>query len=136
MLSCAKMGPVTTEQTDEGVLAANAAFYQALEGGDLAAMDALWAEGPETVCIHPGRTPLNGWDDVHRSWAAIFSAGGNPQVIVTDERVTRRGQVAWVSATENMLSGGHTAVATAINVFEHDGQRWRMIVHHASPILR
>lgn len=130
------MGPVTTELTDEAVLAANAAFYQALEGGDLAAMDALWAEGDDAVCIHPGRTPLCGWSDVHRSWAAIFGAGGNPQIILTDERVTRRGDVGWVSATENMLAGGNTAVATAINVFTHDGERWRMIVHHASPILR
>jgi ketosteroid isomerase-like protein len=127
---------VTTELSDDGVLAANAAFYQALEGGDLGAMDALWIESADAVCIHPGRIPLAGWAEVHRSWAAIFSAGGNPQIIVTDERVTRRGPVAWVSATENMLSGGATAVATAINVFEHDGQHWRMVVHHASPILR
>jgi ketosteroid isomerase-like protein len=127
---------VTTELSDDGVLAANAAFYQALEGADLSAMDALWAAGDDAVCVHPGRTPLLGWDDVHRSWAAIFGAGGNPQVILTDERVTRRGPVAWVSATENMLSGGATAVATATNVFEYDGQRWRIVVHHASPIMR
>jgi ketosteroid isomerase-like protein len=127
---------VTSELTDDGVLAANAAFYQALEAGDMAAMDALWVCGDDAVCTHPGRTPLCGWTDVRRSWAAIFSAGGNPQVIVTDERVTRRGGVAWVSATENMLAGGNTAVATAINVFEHDGRGWHMIVHHAAPIMR
>lgn len=126
---------MTTELSDDGVLAANAAFYQALEGGDLEAMDALWVDGDDAVCIHPGRTPLCGWADVRRSWHAIFASGGNPQIIVTDERVTRRGPVAWVSATENMLSGGRTGVATAVNVFEHDGNRWRMIVHHASPIL-
>jgi ketosteroid isomerase-like protein len=127
---------VTMELSDDGVLAANAAFYQALEAGDLAAMDGAWVHGHEAVCTHPGRTPLCGWTDVRRSWQAIFSSGGNPQVIVTDERVTRRDGVAWVSATENMLSGGATAVATALNVFEYDGARWRMIVHHAAPILR
>ncbi len=126
---------MTTELDDDGVLAANAAFYQALEAGDLQTMDDTWIHGDDAVCTHPGRTPLCGWAEVRRSWQAIFSSGGNPQIIVTDERVTRRGGVAWVSATENMLSGGSTAVATALNVFEHDGQRWQMVVHHASPIM-
>ena len=69
------------------------------------------------------------------SWEAILSSGGNPQVIITEEVVTLRGALAWVTATENMIADGHTGAATALNVFEYDGQRWQMVVHHAAPVL-
>ena len=44
--------------------------------------------------------------------------------------------IAWVTAIENMLSGENTGAAAALNIFEHDGERWRMVVHHAAPVLR
>ena len=61
--------------------------------------------------------------------------GGNPQVIITGERLVRRQTIGWVTITENMLADGQTGAATAINVFEHDGERWRMLAHHAAPVL-
>lgn len=126
---------MTDQPTDEGVRAANARFYQALEQADLDLMRDVWVHTDEAVCAHPGRVPLRGWADVWASWDAILSSGGNPQVIITEEEVTIRGDVAWVTAMENMISGGHTGAATALNVFVHDGDRWRMIVHHAAPVL-
>ncbi len=124
-----------TELSDEGVRAANAQFYEALEQADLEKMQDIWAKGDDAVCAHPGRTPLRGWGEVWASWDAILSSGGNPQVIITEEEVTRRGPLAWVTATENMISDGHTGAASALNVFEHDGQRWYLVVHHAGPVL-
>jgi ketosteroid isomerase-like protein len=126
---------VTGDLSDDGVRAANAQFYEALEQADLERMDDIWVKTDEAICAHPGRTPLRGWADVWASWEAILSSGGNPQVIITEEHITRRGSVAWVTATENMISDGHTGAATALNVFEHDGRRWRMIIHHAAPVL-
>jgi ketosteroid isomerase-like protein len=126
---------VTVELSDSGVLEANARFYDALERADLEQMRDVWMQTDDAVCAHPGRTPLRGWAAVGESWDAILSSGGNPQIILTEEVVTRRGAVAWVTATENMISGGHTGAATALNVFEHDGTRWRMVVHNAGPVL-
>ncbi len=126
---------MTVELSDSGVSEANARFYDALERADLEQMRDIWVQTDDAVCAHPGRTPLRGWSAVWESWDAILSSGGNPQIILTEEEVTRRGSVAWVTATENMISGGHTGAATALNVFEHDGLRWRMVVHHAAPVL-
>ncbi len=126
---------MTIELSDTGVQAANAQFYEALEQADLESMEDVWVKTEDAVCAHPGRTPLKGWEEVWASWEAILSSGGNPQIILTEEEITRRGSVAWVTAVENMISGGHTGAATALNIFEHDGQRWRMVVHHAAPVL-
>ena len=65
----------------------------------------------------------------------IFANAGNPHVIVTDAVATVCHPVAWVTVTENLLAGGHTSVATALNVFQHDGSRWQMVAHHAGPLL-
>lgn len=129
------MPEVTVDLDDAGVLAANARFYDALERADLEQMRDVWSRTDDAVCAHPGRAPLRGWDDVWASWEAILLSGGNPQVIITEEEITRRGSIAWVTATENMISGGNTGAATALNVFEHDGERWAMVVHHAAPVL-
>jgi ketosteroid isomerase-like protein len=126
---------VIIEPSDDGVRAANARFYEALEQADLEKMQDIWVQSDDAVCAHPGRTPLRGWGEVWASWEAILSSGGNPQVIITEEEVTRRGSIAWVTAVENMISGGHTGAAAALNVFEHDGEQWRMVVHHAAPVL-
>lgn len=121
--------------SDDALSAANARFYEALESADQLSMAAVWAHSDEASCAHPGRPPLIGWEAIEASWRAIFDAGGNPQVIITEERVTRRGAVGWVTVAENMISDGHTGAAVAVNVFEHDGRRWRMLAHHAGPVL-
>ncbi|MEM7325050.1 MAG: nuclear transport factor 2 family protein [Actinomycetota bacterium] len=126
---------MTAELTEAAVREANAQFYEALEQADMDLMTRVWVNTPDAVCAHPGRSPLRGWDKVRASWEAILTSGGNPQLIITEEAVTMRGSVAWVTAMENMISGGHTGAATALNVFEHDGERWRMVVHHAAPVL-
>jgi ketosteroid isomerase-like protein len=121
--------------TDAAVSRANARFYEALERADLDLMRAVWDHGDEVSCAHPGRRALHGWDQVWGSWEAILSSGGNPQVILTEETIHRSGPVAWVTAVENMISGEHTGAAAAMNVFAHDGADWRMVAHHAGPIL-
>ena len=127
--------PPWTDRSDAGLSAANDRFYQALEAADLDLMIEVWSHDETISCAHPGRPPLIGWPATAASWTAIFSAGGNPQLIVTEERVVRRGSVGWVTVTENMIADGHTGAASAINVFEHDGAGWRMVAHHAAPVL-
>lgn len=128
-------GDSVDEVSDAGLSTANARFYEALESADLVLMTTVWAHSDDASCAHPGRPPLIGWDAIEASWRSIFDAGGNPQVIITEERVIRRGAVGWVTVAENMISDGHTGAAVAVNVFEHDGRNWRMLVHHAAPVL-
>ncbi len=127
--------PEPADGPDGAVSRANAAFYEALERGEPEAMAEVWAHDDDVTCAHPGRSPLRGWDAVRRSWETIFAADGNPQIILTDEVVNRRGPVAWVTVTENMLARGQTATATAVNIFAERDGRWLLVAHHAGPIL-
>ena len=117
------------------VIEANAAFYRAFEAGDLDAIAAAWSHSNDVVCAHPGRRALRGWFEIYASWKLIVDAGNAPQMILTDTEVTVRGSVGWVSVTENMLTGGRTATASALNVFEQVDGHWLMIAHHAGPVM-
>jgi ketosteroid isomerase-like protein len=128
--------------TDPDLLAANAAFYEALEQADLDALTALWVDGDEAVCVHPGLPPIHGAKAVMRSWAAILASTPYLQFVLTDTQARRFGDVGVVSCTENLLSApegmpetmfaGGRAVTT--NVFCYLDGRWRMWVHHASAV--
>ena len=125
-----------------GLEGANSAFYDRFEARDLDGMTALWDHGPAVYCVHPGGEVISGWQRVRRSWAAVFTAAGHLQFIVTDVRAVHEGTVGWVTCTENILSGGERAqdlgagVAVATNLFAYRGGAWRMTAHHASPVLR
>jgi ketosteroid isomerase-like protein len=129
-------------QIDEDLLAANSEFYDALERGDLDALTALWVDGDEAICVHPGLAPIRGAKPVMRSWAAILASTPYLQFVLTDTQAARFGDVGVVSCTENLLSApegmpdtmfaGGKAVAT--NVFRYADGRWRMWAHHASGV--
>ncbi len=136
----------------EGVLAANRAFYDALEGGDLDLLSAVWLPGSHTSCVHPGAEPLRGTPAILRSWAAVMSALLYMQFFLTDVEVALApepggdaapaGVVAVVSCTQNLLTAGGGgdetftgAKAVATNVFVRTGTGWRLLSHHASPVM-
>lgn len=117
------------------MLQANTRFYEALESANTEAMTAVWSHADDVTCAHPGRTPLRGWDQVEASWQAIFGAGGNPQIIVTEVHVSMRGRLAWVTVTENLLALEHAGAATALNIFEQRDSGWLMVAHHSGPVM-
>jgi len=132
-------GPVgsagVTEIVDvDAVLAANRAFYEAFEARDIDAMSDLWEHGDDVACTHPGWRALHGWGAVAGSWFALFGRGAPVQFILTDERVRVAGDVAWVTLEENLIGDGLSGTVTAINVFRRHGDRWRIVVHHGSPV--
>ncbi len=122
----------------------NSAFYAALEACDLDAMADLWEHSDRVSVTHPGWPLLRGWAKVAGSWDAIFRNTTYIQFVLTDEQVVVAGDAAWVTLDENILQSAGTAgtdelsgsKATATNVFvrEHDDGRWRMVVHHSSPV--
>ena len=119
----------------EAVLAANQAFYDAHEGRDLDAMAAVWGDGDDVVCIHPGWPILRGRDEVLESWRRIFGGPGRNQFIVTNDAVVVDGDLAWVTLDENLVADGATGTVAATNVFRRVDGRWRLVVHHGSPVM-
>jgi ketosteroid isomerase-like protein len=122
-----------------GVEAANARFYRAFEALDLARMEALWAHGDHVGCVHPGWPLLTGWAAVRDSWRTIFANTEEMRFTISDVRVVSTDELAVVTCTENILSGGGGRITVtsvlATNVFESSPDGWRLILHHASHIL-
>ncbi len=119
--------------------AANARFYRAFEALDLIEMDAIWAHAEYVRCVHPGWPLLTGWDAVRDSWRVIFENTEEIRFTLGDVDVVASSSFAWVTCTENILSGirGRITVTSvlATNVFEHGPDGWRMVHHHASHVV-
>jgi ketosteroid isomerase-like protein len=139
------MGAETS--AEEGVLAANRAFYDALETGDIDLMGAVWAD-EACVCVHPSTAPIHGRAAVLRSLSLIMANTSYIQFFITDVEVSATGDRAVVTCTENILTSGEesepgaaagagllSARATALNAFVRQPGGWRMYVHHASSVL-
>ena len=115
---------------------AEAAFYEALEAGNLEAMLEVWADDEEIVCIHPGGPRLAGYDQVRESFAQIFASGQRLKVHVSNPVVLSGVMLAIHSVHENILVQGEPrprAPVAATNVYLRTGNGWRMILHHGSP---
>jgi ketosteroid isomerase-like protein len=115
-----------------------AEFYEALHGGDLERLMALWADDDEIVCIHPGGPRVVGAAAIRASFEAIFAHGGIP---AWPEQVRRLQQPG--CALHHLLErleiqgedGPQTAWVLATNLFVKTAQGWRLAAHHASPVL-
>lgn len=111
------------------VLFANDAFYIAFAGGDLEAMDALWADGVPVTCVHPGWNPLMGRDEVMDSWQAILSAEGSPDIRCLNAYARIIGETAVVLCYESIGE----AYLVATNVFVFEDNTWKLAHHQAGP---
>lgn len=125
---------------------ANGLFYKAIETGDLDLLQALWAESADVVCIHPGWPMIRGRDRVLRSWAVIMANTEWIEFFLTDVEVSVDGRTAWVTCVENVLDSGpdegqlagslgRSARIVALNLFRATPDGWRIVAHHASPVL-
>jgi len=131
---------VTASTLHEEAERANAALYAAFESADLDALEQLWDDADDIACIHPGSPVLAGRKDVLRSWTALLANSGYLQFVLSDVQIRVSGEVAVVTCAENILADisakdgliGGTAVAT--NVFRRRDDRWRLWVHHSSPV--
>lgn len=126
--------------THDEVLAANEAFYRAFEKKDIEAMSAVWSQGTGSLCIHPGRNVLRGWKEIRSSWEMIFKNTKYIEIEI-DILVTEvRNNIAYVVLVENLLqvSSGRRvrAQSMATNIFELMAQKWYLVHHHGSPLMR
>jgi len=103
-------------------------------------MSAVWSQGTGSLCIHPGRNVLRGWKEIRSSWEMIFKNTKYIEIEI-DILVTEvRNNIAYVVLVENLLqvSSGRRvrAQSMATNIFELMAQKWYLVHHHGSPLMR
>jgi ketosteroid isomerase-like protein len=114
-----------------------AAFYDALQRGDIEKLMACWADEDDIVCIHPGGPRVVGATAIRATFEAMFAEGGS--VRAWPEQVRKIVSVAssvhnLVERVEVLTVGGLTSAwVIATNVYHRTAQGWRMVAHHASP---
>ncbi|GAA1920769.1 nuclear transport factor 2 family protein [Streptantibioticus ferralitis] len=142
---------MTTGREDqrEAVERVNQAFYDAVEGGDLPALEDILLDGPladSVTVVHPGWPVLRGRGHVLRSYALIMANTDYMQFFLTDVEVAVAGDAALVTCSENILSGGPAqpdgsagelvgGLVVATNVFRRTRQGWKLWSHHGSPVM-
>jgi ketosteroid isomerase-like protein len=114
-----------------------AAFYAALQNGDVDKLMACWADEDDIFCIHPGGPRVLGATAIRATFEAMFANGG--AVRAWPERVRKTESMA--SSVHNVLErvevltpkGPTQAWVIATNVYHRTAQGWRLVAHHASP---
>jgi ketosteroid isomerase-like protein len=114
-----------------------AAFYDALQKGDIEKLMACWADEDEICCIHPGGPRVVGATAIRATFEAMFADGG--AVRAWPERVRKIASVT--SIVHNLVERVEVATAAgptnawviATNVYHRTAQGWRLVAHHASP---
>jgi len=99
-------------------------------------MDRVWENSERAMCVHPGWSPLVGWESVRMSWERIFQNTALMQFQVRYLNVVVQGEFGFVTCVEGITSvvqGTATNFSTfATNVFARYTDGWRMVAHHAS----
>ena len=113
-----------------------AAFYEALQAGDLERLMACWANEEDIICVHPGGPRLIGAVAIRNSFEIMFSHGA---IRSFPERLHKLETIT--SAVHNLIErveiytaeGAQIAFVTSTNVYMRTAEGWRMVAHHASP---
>jgi uncharacterized protein (TIGR02246 family) len=127
-----KVPPASSGNADD----IEAAFYEALQTGDIDKLMACWADEDDIVCVHPGGPRVVGAPAIRAAFEAIFSNGS---VDAAPDKVRRLQTLS--CAVHSVLErvrvltdeGPQTAWVVATNVYVKTAQGWRMAAHHASP---
>ncbi len=122
----------------EAVLKANKLFYRALGTRDLDLMGRVWIQDDRAKCVHPGWTSLNGWEAIRQSWENVFDPRDQVDIEISNVSLRVAGRTAWLTCIQKMTYVCRDPVMVNIsvstNIFERHGERWLMVLHHASPL--
>ncbi len=129
-----------TSKDKQAVLAANQAFYDAFSHRDIGSMNLVWWQGSTSLCIHPGGQVLTGWDKIQASWSSIFNNTDSLEIDLEILKVEIDQSIAYVVLREIVLQSSRgrkvKAPSTATNIFQKMAQKWYLVHHHGSPIMR
>ena len=113
-----------------------AAFYEALQSGDIEKLMACWADEDDIVCVHPGGPRLLGPGSIRAAFDAMF-ANGTIRAFAEKVRKVETMSASVHSVLERIEvlteEGPRHAYVIATNVYHKTAQGWRMVAHHASP---
>ena len=122
----------------DSAITANEKFYKAFNARDLSAMKEIWSSHQNVTCVHPGWSPLNGFEPIIDSWQGIFKNSGNMDIQISDINMLTSNDLAWVSCVEKLYTiASHGVLASQVfstNLFKLNKDGWKMIMHHASPM--
>ncbi|MBK1689460.1 YybH family protein [Rubrivivax gelatinosus] len=114
---------------------AEAAFYEAMAGGDVGRMMALWVDDEDALCVHPGGGRIVGTAAVRASYEAILADGGIPVSYDAVHRL-QRAEVAVHHLIERVVvdsaRGRSELRMLATNVYLKTPLGWRIAVHHVT----
>lgn len=113
-----------------------AAFYEAMQQGDIERLMSLWAEDEDIACVHPGGPRLVGHVAISAAFEAVFSNGGVHVTLAQVRSVEGPGcEVHHVLERVQAMTpeGLQTAYVLASNVYLRTAHGWRLALHHASP---
>lgn len=131
---------MTDSSNKETVLAANQAFYDAFSNKDIKSMRLLWWQGSTSLCIHPGGRMLTGWESIQASWESIFKNTDSMEIDIEIIKVEIDRAFAYVVVQEMVLQSSRgrkvKAPSMATNLFQKMAQKWYLVHHHGSPIMR
>ncbi|MGK7876815.1 MAG: nuclear transport factor 2 family protein [Xenococcaceae cyanobacterium] len=129
-----------TDSDKEAVLAANEALYRAFSNRDLSGMSRLWWQGSTSLCIHPGGQVLTGWESIRASWESIFKNTDSLEIDIEIIKAEIDQALAYVVVRETVLQSSRgrklKAQSMATNLFQKMAQKWYLVHHHGSPIMR
>lgn len=125
------------------VKAANDAYYAALSGRSMPAMERVWARTERDVNIAPPIRPAahTGWGAIRKNYETFWSTLDELTVSMEKPAIVVQGSVAWVYGIESSRrhekngpeSGGPNF---GTSIFVKEGSRWRMVFHQAALIPR
>ena len=131
---------MTNSIDKEAVLAANQGFYDAFSNKDSQVMTSLWWQGSTSSCIHPGGRVILGWEDIRASWEAIFRNTDSLEIDIEVVKAEIDRALAYIVVSETVLQSSRgrkmKAQSIATNVFQKMAQKWYLVQHHGSPIIR
>ena len=124
---------------EELLLTVNARFYEAFENGDLHSLDEVWSHGETVRCVHPGWGTIIGWQSIRKSWESIIANGQSIRFSLRNVVPKVYNDLGVIVLEEEIVFGGDQVPqivrAVATNLFERYGSGWKMIHHHASPVM-
>ena len=99
----------------EEIRAANQRFYDAFNELSIERMDDVWENSDRAMCVHPGWTPIIGWQPIRESWVRIFDNANLMQFSVRYLNVVVQGEFG----LRDLRRGHHQRGAGARRQFLH-----------------
>ena len=117
-------------------IAALQRFYHALNGRDLAGLEAIWDAGDDGSMDNPLGGIRRGWYNIRKGYEILFAAKGPYHVEFFDYTLHVIGEVFLAVGRERgQIGARHTRVDFAIRTtrfFRRRGDGWRQFHHHGS----